>query len=94
MLRGRAKRTPDARAALRVRKNGKFKIVQIVDTHMVTDVGIGEDAIDADGNYLPESEADPLTVNFIEKISKRRCQNPTSRIMSSTPRNREECDIR
>lgn len=38
------------------------------DTHMVTGVGVCKDAVDADGNFLPESEADPLTVNFIEKI--------------------------
>jgi len=68
VLRGRAKPRPDARAALRVRKDGKFKIVQISDTHMVTGVGVCKDAIDAQGNHLPESEADPLTVNFIGKI--------------------------
>lgn len=66
VLRGRAK--PDARAALRVREDGTFKIVQISDTHMVTGVGVCKDAIDAHGNHLPESEADPLTVNFIGKV--------------------------
>lgn len=65
---GRAKQRPDARAALRVRKDGKFKIVQISDTHMVTGVGVCRDAINAHGQDLPESEADPLTVNFIGKI--------------------------
>lgn len=35
---------------------------------MVTGVGVCKDAIDAHGKYLPESEADPLTVNFIGKI--------------------------
>lgn len=54
--------------ALRVRKDGKFKIVQISDTHMVTGVGICKDAIDAYGKNLPESEADPLTVDFIGKV--------------------------
>ncbi|KAJ3551336.1 hypothetical protein NPX13_g11387 [Xylaria arbuscula] len=39
VLHGRAKPRPDARAALRVREDGKFKIVQISDTHMVTGVG-------------------------------------------------------
>lgn len=68
MLYGRAKPRPDARVALRVDKNGKFKIVQISDTHMVTGVGVCKDAVDARGNYLPESEADPLTVKFIGKI--------------------------
>ncbi|KAK5202803.1 hypothetical protein LTR96_011202 [Exophiala xenobiotica] len=66
ILHGRAK--PDARAALRVGEDGKFKIVQISDTHMVTGVGVCEDAIDAHGKNLPESEADPLTVDFIGKI--------------------------
>ena len=68
VLRGRAKPRPDAWAALRVREDGKFKIVQISDTHMVTGVGVCKDAIDAHGNHLPESEADPLTVKFIGKV--------------------------
>ncbi|KAK4232971.1 Metallo-dependent phosphatase [Achaetomium macrosporum] len=54
VLHGRAKPRPDARAALRVMEDGKFKIVQISDTHMVTGVGV--------------SEADPLTVDFIGRI--------------------------
>ncbi|KAI0422662.1 Metallo-dependent phosphatase-like protein [Xylaria grammica] len=54
--------TPES---LRVREDGKFKIVQISDTHMVTGVGVCEDAIDAHGNFLPPSVADPLTVDFI-----------------------------
>ncbi|KAK7397632.1 hypothetical protein QQX98_012999 [Neonectria punicea] len=68
VLHGRAKPRPGARAALRVREDGKFKIVQISDTHMVTGVGTCKDAIDAHGTNLPESEADPLTVDFIGKI--------------------------
>jgi predicted MPP superfamily phosphohydrolase len=68
ILRGRAKPRSDAGPVLRVREDGSFKIVQISDTHMVTGVGFCKDAVDADGNFLPESEADPLTVNFIEKI--------------------------
>ena len=68
VLRGRFKPRPDARAALRVRGDGKFKIVQISDTHMVTGVGSCKDAVDAHGNHLPESEADPLTVQFIGKV--------------------------
>ena len=68
VLRGRARPRLDARAPLRVREDGKFKIVQISDTHMVTGVGVCKDAVDARGNRLPESEADPLTVNFIGKI--------------------------
>ena len=65
-LRGRAKLPVPA--ALRINEDGKFRIVQISDTHMVTGVGVCNDAIDAHGNYLPESEADPLTVNFIRSI--------------------------
>ena len=68
VLHGRAKPRPDARAALRVREDGKFKIVQISDTHMVTGVGVCKDAIDAHGKYLPESVADPLTVDFMGRI--------------------------
>lgn len=67
VLRGRAKPRPDAQT-LRVGDDGKFKIVQISDTHMVTGVGVCKDAIDARGKNLPESEADPLTVDFIGKI--------------------------
>ncbi|KIW20354.1 hypothetical protein PV08_00929 [Exophiala spinifera] len=68
LLHGRAKRRPDDRAGLRVREDGRFRIVQISDTHMVTGVGVCSDAIDAHGKDLPEGEADPLTVDFIEKI--------------------------
>jgi hypothetical protein len=68
VLHGRASSRPDARTPLRVRDDGKFKIVQISDTHMVTGVGVCKDAIDADGEYLPESVADPLTVGFIGSI--------------------------
>lgn len=58
VLHGRAKPRPDARPALRVEEYGKFKIVQISDTHMVIGVGVCKDAIDAHGNNLSESEAD------------------------------------
>jgi hypothetical protein len=38
-------------------------------THMwLLMLGSAKMLFDADGNYLPESEADPLTVNFIGKI--------------------------
>jgi len=53
---------------LRVKENSKFKIVQISDMHIVTGVGVYKDAINAHGNNLPESEADPLTIDFIGKI--------------------------
>ena len=35
---------------------------------MVTGPGLCKDAIDAHGIFLPQSEADPLTVDFIRKI--------------------------
>jgi hypothetical protein len=53
---------------LRARDDGSFKIVQISDTHMVTGVGTCDDAMDASGQSLPKSEADPLTVKFIGSI--------------------------
>lgn len=65
---GKARPFPDVPIILRARENGKFKIVQISDTHMVTGVGVCKDALGEDGNHLPESEADTLTVHFIEKI--------------------------
>ena len=66
---GRAKPRPDVpRMPLRVKEDGKFKIVQISDTHMVTGVGVCKDAIDAHGKPLPERVADPLTVNFLGEI--------------------------
>jgi hypothetical protein len=67
VLYGRAEPKPD-RAILRVREDGKFKIVQISDTHMVTGVGVCKHAIDEHGRKLAESEADPHTVEFIGKI--------------------------
>ncbi|KAI6550933.1 hypothetical protein MCOR03_009182, partial [Pyricularia oryzae] len=63
---GRVKLRP--RAALKVRDDGKFRIVQISNTHMVTDVGLCKNAINAYGNYLPWTEANPLTVKFIGEI--------------------------
>ncbi|KAI8633324.1 Metallo-dependent phosphatase-like protein [Xylariaceae sp. FL1651] len=66
---GRGRPRPnDPPGALRVKEDGKFKIVQISDTHMVTGVGVCKDAMDAHGRPLPESEADPLTVNFLGAI--------------------------
>lgn len=53
---------------LRAGSDGKFKILQITDTHMVTGPGVCKDAIDANGKPLPPSEADPLTVRFIEGV--------------------------
>jgi hypothetical protein len=53
---------------LRVRKNSKFKIVQIFNTYIVTSVKVCKNAINAYRKNLPESEADPLTIHFIGKI--------------------------
>lgn len=55
-------------APLRVREDGTFKVVQISDTHMVTGVGVCKDAIDAHGQPLPPSEADPFTVKFLGAV--------------------------
>lgn len=63
---GRATDEPLARRPLRARVDGTFKIVQISDTHMVTGAGVCKDAMDGTGKSLPTSEADPLTVRFIE----------------------------
>lgn len=67
ILHGSVKPRPGAQA-LRVGQDGKFKIVQISDTHMVAGVGVCKDAIDAYGKNLPESEADPRTVDFIGQV--------------------------
>lgn len=67
VLHGRVEARSGAREVLRVKENGKFRIVQISDTHMVTGVGVCKDAIDAQGKYLPECEADPRTIEFIRK---------------------------
>lgn len=58
----------DPQPELRAGRDGKFKIAQISDTHMVTGPGLCKDAIDAHGQPLPPSEADPLTVRFLERV--------------------------
>jgi hypothetical protein len=68
VLFGRSRPITSVREVLRAGEDGRFKIVQISDTHMVTGVGICKDALGAKGEYLPESEADPLTVRFIRQI--------------------------
>ena len=68
IFRGRANTTPADRPILQAGKDGKFKIVQISDTHMVTGLGVCNDALDAAGRDLPPSVADPLTVQFIGEI--------------------------
>ncbi|KAJ4299614.1 hypothetical protein N0V90_004860 [Kalmusia sp. IMI 367209] len=61
-------RRDDAWTPLRAGADGKFKILQISDTHMVTGVGQCKDATDAKGRLLPEEGADPLTVKFMGQI--------------------------
>lgn len=68
VLRGRVKPSLGNRTELRTRGNGIFKIVQISDTHMGTGVGTCDDAIDAHGELLPKSAADPLTVEFVGQV--------------------------
>lgn len=54
----------------RVRKDGKFKILQVSDAHLATGVGVCRDAIDASGKVVPAEncEADTRTLDFIERI--------------------------
>jgi hypothetical protein len=68
VLYSRAKPRLDARAALRVKEDSKFKIVQIFDTHIVTSVGVYKDAINAYKKNLLKSKANPLIIYFIRKI--------------------------
>ncbi len=66
---GRPRASPVAPdTPLRANHDGKFKIVQISDTHMVTGPGVCKDASDAEGRPLTDSEADPLTVDFLENV--------------------------
>ncbi|KAF2014141.1 Metallo-dependent phosphatase [Aaosphaeria arxii CBS 175.79] len=58
----------DTPPPLQANKDGKFKIVQISDTHMIAGVGNCTDALGPNGELLPDREADPLTVKFIEEI--------------------------
>ncbi len=68
VLRDKIKSRSDARTTLRVRESDKFKIVQISDTHMITDVEVCKDAIDVYENYLSKNDVDSLTINFNENI--------------------------
>ncbi|KAK3351688.1 Metallo-dependent phosphatase-like protein [Neurospora tetraspora] len=59
-----AEQHPPVKPVLRIRDNGKFKIVQLADLHLSTGVGACRDA-------LPEGqkcEADPRTLDFVTKI--------------------------
>lgn len=52
----------------RVRKDGKFKILQVSDLHLSTGTGHCRNAIGADGQPSPNCEADPRTLDFIDRI--------------------------
>jgi len=52
----------------RVRKDGKFKILQVSDAHLSTGTGVCRDAIGANGQPSTRCEADPRTLEFIESI--------------------------
>lgn len=52
----------------RVRKDGKFKILQWSDAHLSTGTGACRDAIDATGKAISKCEADPRTLEFIERV--------------------------
>ncbi|CAK4031624.1 Phosphatase DCR2 [Lecanosticta acicola] len=52
----------------RVRKDGKFKILQISDAHLSTGVGACRDAIGPGNEASAHCEADPRTLEFVESI--------------------------
>ena len=56
------------RTPLRFKDDGKFEIVQISDTHMVAGVGVCNDAMDPNGEPLPKTKADPLTIDFVGSV--------------------------
>ncbi|GAM86123.1 hypothetical protein ANO11243_041340 [Dothideomycetidae sp. 11243] len=53
---------------LRIRKDGKFKILQVSDLHLSTGLGACRDAMDAKGEVKGKCEADPRTLEFVEHI--------------------------
>lgn len=65
---GRAKAVQKETASPRVRKDGKFKILQIGDLHLSTGVGSCRDAMDKDGEVKGKCESDPRTLEFMEKM--------------------------
>ncbi|KAK5123324.1 hypothetical protein LTR85_002755 [Meristemomyces frigidus] len=52
----------------RVRKDGKFKILQVSDAHLSTGTGACRDAIGPNGEASTNCEADPRTLEFIESV--------------------------
>ena len=51
-----------------VRKDGRFKILQVSDAHLSTGTGKCRDAIDANGEPSANCEADTRTQDFIERV--------------------------
>lgn len=52
----------------RVRKDGRFKILQVSDTHLATGVGACRDAIGPGNHPSTNCEADVRTLEFVERI--------------------------
>ncbi|KAF2717117.1 Metallo-dependent phosphatase [Polychaeton citri CBS 116435] len=52
----------------RVRKDGRFKIIQISDAHLATGVGKCRDAIGKNNQPSKHCEADPRTMEFLERV--------------------------
>ncbi|KAK5171702.1 uncharacterized protein LTR77_003338 [Saxophila tyrrhenica] len=52
----------------RVRKDGRFKILQVSDAHLSTGTGICRDAIGPDNKPSPNCEADVRTLDFLETL--------------------------
>lgn len=52
----------------RIRKDGKFKILQLSDLHLSTGAGACRDAIDANGFPREPCIADTLTLAFVERV--------------------------
>ncbi|KAF2154733.1 Metallo-dependent phosphatase [Myriangium duriaei CBS 260.36] len=65
---GNPKATNADTPVLRVRKDGKFKILQVSDLHLSTGVGACRQAMDEKGEVKGKCEADPRTLQFVEKI--------------------------
>lgn len=65
--RGKPK-TEHSTPAPRVTKGGKFKILQVSDAHLSTGLGHCRDAIGKNSEPSTRCEADPRTMEFIEKV--------------------------
>ncbi|KAF2770030.1 Metallo-dependent phosphatase [Teratosphaeria nubilosa] len=55
-------------AVPRIRKDGKFKILQISDAHLSTGTGVCRDAIEEGNRSSTKCEADPRTLEFIGSV--------------------------